>query len=467
MTKKQTSPARLADGARIDIIGNANNYPLALVRGLRGLAFDAHLHLTMSGMLNAPENRYSAYADTYPEWIHDWRGLGDTLWSSPAMMEAVRRESAAADALVLNYDAVSLGATEARPYFCLLTGTDLMVFADPHELKNEIRPPDASVLEHYPNRAYVRNWVEFCLRQRSAIRQAEGYSFFPRGCFPQADEVLVSLGAFPERQHSFLLTETDELTFCPPRVGDRLRIILGARLTWDRTAKPYRTELDYKGSDIFLRGFADFIRQGGKAEARLFRKGDHVRQTEELANELGLSAFVRWSDELNQKEFLEALRVADVMVDQIGKSHIGMGVVDSMSLGRPVIASAPDYKAWNWPCPLPICHADNAEDVCAWLDKLASNPALRGEIASRSRTFAEGHFSPGSVASRVAASLRQPALRQEVSLFQMLAVCGKYDEKEYKTHSSLKQEHAKLLREGIKASSRRLAHSVLKKFTGL
>jgi len=415
-------------------------------------------------LLNAPENRYPMYADAYPEWIHDWRNLSDTLWSSPAMIEAVRQGSASADALILNYDAVSLGATETRPYFCLLTGTDLVYYADPRAIKGEFVPPDISVLEHYPNRAYVRNWVEFCLRQRSAIRQAEGYSFFPRGHFQQADEVLTSLGASPERQLSLLLSETDELAFSPSQPGDCLRVIYGARLTWDRTAKPSWSDLDYKGSDTFLRGFADFVQQGGMAELTLFRKGAHVRQTEEMVGALGISASVRWSDELNQQDFLDALRAADVVVDQIGKSHVGMVVTDSMSLGRPVIATAPNYKAWNWPTPLPICHADNAEDVAVWLNKLASNPVLRDEIASQARNFAEEHFSPSSVARRLVASLRQSALRQEISLFQTLKACGAYDKKDHNAHETLRLEHENLLHEGIKNTAKRLARKVLKRF---
>ncbi|MDR0466255.1 MAG: glycosyltransferase, partial [Deltaproteobacteria bacterium] len=383
-----------------------------------------------------------------------------------------RRETAAACALVLNYDAVSLGAVETRPYFCLLTGTDLVYFANPCEIKDQFVVPDAAVLDHYPNRAYIRNWIAFCLRQRSAIRQAEGYSFFPSGCLPWADEVLAGIGAAPERRLSFLLTETEALEFSAPRRGDCLRVLYGARLTWDRTSAPYWSDLDYKGSDIFLRGFAEFVQQGGKAELTLFRKGDHIRQTEELVTALGLSASVRWNDELSQRDFLEAVRATDVTADQIGASHIGMVTIDSMSLGRPVIATAPDYNAWNWPTPLPICHADNAGDVAAWLGKLAGNPAFYGEIASRARSFAEEHFSPVSTARRLVEALRQPASRQEVPLFQTLALCEIYDEKNYAAQLALQAGYQALQAgyddmqagdDGVKAAARRFARAVSKK----
>lgn len=441
--KSAVSKETVPDGARIDVIGNANNYPLALVHGLREIGFDAHLHLTMPGELNAPENRYAAYAHGYPDWVHDWRELGDALWCSSPMMKAVRKEAETAAALVLNYDAVSLGAEESRPYFCLLTGTDLLCFADPQKVRTQFVPHDRATLNHYPNRAYARSWIEFCLRQRSAVRHAQGYSFFPRGTLPSADEILESIGAAPERQLSLLITEVDAAT--PPvrrRVGP-LQVLVGARLTWDRTSKPLQTELDYKGTDIILRGVAEFINHGGQADVLLFRKGVHIRQTEDLVKNLELSAYVHWRDEMRQIEFLNAVRNADIVVDAVGGAHIGMVTVDAMGAGKPVIATAPDFVAWNWPEPLPICNVHTASDIAVWLKKMATDPDSAMQIAVREKAFAEKYFSIQQAARRVITSLRRAAQHRESILFQTLSVCREYDESNYKMYMNMMNKDKK------------------------
>ncbi len=87
-----------------------------LVHGLRKIGYDAHLHLTMQGQLNAPENRYPYYAGNYPEWIHDWRHFKYSLWYDEDMTQTVLDACRSADVLVLNYDAVNLGVYAQKPF---------------------------------------------------------------------------------------------------------------------------------------------------------------------------------------------------------------------------------------------------------------------------------------------------------------------------------------------------------------
>lgn len=429
--KKQTLDFlhKVQPGTRIDVVGNANNYPLMVARGLRELGYDAHVHLTMRGQLNAPENRYAEYADGYPLWIHDWRALGEPLWFTREMQEAVEVESRAAQAFIYNYDAVFLGAEETRPSFCLLTGTDLLEFANPGKTERQLILQPGN-LSYWANRRYIQRWIDFCLRQRAAIRQAEGYYFFPRGLLEPADRILESLGADPARQISFLLSETDQLNFRAPQRRDRLNLLLSARLTWDRSTQKKWTSQDYKGTDIVLRGFAKFLSAGGNAVLTICRKGEHVLETERLARELGITEQLEWHDELSQQDFLEAMKNADVVIDSIGDAHIGMAAVDAMSLGRPVIASAPAAGPWGWPEDIPICNARSADEVAAWLEKLASDFGFRTKLAREGRRFAEANFSPRNAAARILEKLARPAPKPEGALYRALSLCGVYDGEE-------------------------------------
>lgn len=427
-------PALLRDGARIDFLCNANNYPLALVRALRKIGFDAHLHLFLNVALNAPENRYPAYAGSYPEWIHDWRDPGVEVFQWDASWESMRAEAAKADALVLNHVAVNLGAEEKRPYFCLLTGTDLLTYANPVVLKEQFIPDQRYDLEYFPNRYLACNWIELCLRQRAAIRGASGYSFFPRGLLPVADTLLAGIGADRTRQLSFLFSEIDDLEYSPPLRQEPLNILISARLTWDKGSQPQATELDYKGTDIALRGIARFIHQGGKVRLHLFRKGMHISQTEGLIQELGIMPNTCWHEELSQREFLGAIKGADIVVDTIGNSHIGMAVCDAMSIGRPVIATAPDWKLWGWPGPLPIFDARTEDDVAKYLKQLVTQDGLGAAMAKKARECAEAYFSPIKAAERIVHALRQPRFAQEWELYERLRMYRRLDEDDYNRH---------------------------------
>lgn len=416
----------IRSGDRIDILGNANNYPLILTRALRELGYDAHLHLTMPGALNSPENLFQEYAFSYPAWIHDWREFQGPLSFDWGMLRQVWKAIERAKALILNYDAVSLGAFEARPYFCLLTGTDLLTFASPLALNDMINRYSEEERENIYTSRHIRKWAEFCMRQRSAIRSACGYSFFPEGQVPDGDATLASLGADPALRTSILMTSPAPADFSLPAYnGDRpLNILMSARLTWDKDALPACTQQAYKGNDKFLRALAAFIEQGGAATLTMFRKGAHVEQTEALVSSLHLEGHINWRDEISQQEFLKAVREADIIVDSISEAHIGMAAIDSMALGRPVIASAPDAASWGWSRPIPICHAQSEADIMERLKELASNPERHREIAVSGREFVHEFFSPASGARKVADSLngREPDT-SELLLHKALSDC--------------------------------------------
>lgn len=428
--------ASLPLGSRIDVVGNANNFPLMLVHGLRKIGYDAHLHLTMQGQLNAPENRYPYYAGNYPEWIHDWRHFKYSLWYDEDMTQTVLDACRSADVLVLNYDAVNLGVYAQKPFFCLLTGTDLLTHADPDSFLESIKLNPNPEQWDIINRSQARQAAEFCLRQREAIHMASGYSFFAYGLLPEAEKLLDGIGAKQEFRASLLMTEVDELTFEPrTRNTDApLNIIMGSRLNWDKTSKPKLTDLDYKGNDIFIRAFARFIKAGHKATLTLFRKGMHIAQTESLINALGIADNINWHEECSQTDFLNAIRSSDIMADAIGEAHIGMVALDSMTIGRPVIASAPNYKPWGWDRPIPLCHSVNEEDVLNWLLKLAEDKNFYDKIALDARKFAEDNFSPEFAARKVLAKLssgRPPD--SEAKLFDILRQCRLQNKRDHNT----------------------------------
>ena len=189
----------------------------------------------------------------------------------------------------------------------------------------------------------------------------------------------------------------------------------------------------------------------------------HVQQTEQLVQELGITPFTCWHEELIQREFLEAVRRADIVVDTIGNSHIGMAVCDAMSIGRPVIATAPDWKLWGWPGPLPIFDARTEDDVAQYLAQLATQDGLGAAMAKKAREFAEAHFSPIKAAERMVHALRQPRFAQEWELYERWRRYRELDEADYKRHV-VTAENRPSHEQGTKSAINAAAKSFVKRF---
>ena len=109
----------------------------------------------------------------------------------------------------------------------------------------------------------------------------------------------------------------------------------------------------------------------------------------------GLAANVTWLEELDQITLYEEYKNADIVSEHFGKGSIGMGALDAMAVGRPVIAnSSPEIFARALGEPPPICHATTAEEVRGQLVRLAVDRNLREAIGKQSRSYVEKYCTP-------------------------------------------------------------------------
>lgn len=396
---------------RIDFLGNANSYPLTIAMGMRSLGYDVHMHLLDSYYLNDPKNLYPEFASGYPEWIHDWRPLNLPFSLDEEKLEALTDNIKDADALVLNLGAVCLGYGQERPYFCLLTGTDLLTYCDESFLQHD------SILAGKCAPRNVSEYLESLCKGmlvdffRESIREANGYAFFPRALQPTGAKMLESIGAEEDRQYPLLVTDTEKLAFTDvaSRSDRALRVLVAARCTWRKDIPPFLTALDYKGTDVFLRGAAQAAQNGLHLEISLFRKGVHVQQTIALIEELGLGAFCRWHDECPQHAFHQHIREHDIVVDSLDLSHIGMASADAFALGRPVIARHTANLEWGIEDTFPVCDAADPGRVAFWLQNLSSATGCYEKVALAGRAFAEKYLTSVGAAKKIITALQRPA----------------------------------------------------------
>lgn len=391
---------------RIGFLGNANNYPFMLARAIGKLGHEVVFVIDSVSRLNRPENRYKEITRPYPHWIVDCSPLD--LWKFPpnaSNMDSAVRILNKCDALVLNEFGPSIWKHVDKPAFVLLTGTDLEVLADPQyaDFVAGDMCGNFSLLQKlrgWKERRAKRNlrvqFLHLIEAQRNAIRNAVGVAYFPKGMLPNADRLLDEIGVTADRRVFFLQADIERYAYSLYPENHALRVFNVARITWRKPRDYFICELDYKGTDVLIRGLGMFVR-GGKfpIEVRMVSKGADLDMARRLIEEEGLASHVTWLEELDQSMLSEEYRNADIVTEHFGKGSIGMGALDAMATGRPVIANgSPEvFRAAMGETP-PICHATTPEEVCDQLLRLAADRELRANVGKQSRAYVEKYFNP-------------------------------------------------------------------------
>ncbi len=382
---------------KIGFFGNTNNYPFMLAQALREFGHDVLIVITSQELLNRPESRYPEFNNSYPEWILDAAQLTewDLIALSPSLAPVLDALSTC-DALILNSTGPSLWPLLHRPAIALLTGSDLEHYANFAIVEVRSASWDPAYRISADGQMTLNLLREFVQRQREGIRGAVAVRYFPRGLVLAGDIMLDEIGVVESRRVFLPSAELELIKPAPGPHNNPVRIFCATRLTWKLPIEPGRSLLDYKGSDIMVRGMGLFYRQTGvRLDIQLVRKGLHVAETEELIAEEGLTDQVTWSDEMSLTEVWVEFARCDIVIEQLADSAIGGAGLDAMAAGLPVIGNArremfEDYFGQH----SPICQAQTAEEVCAQLKRLVSNPAKREKIGALGRRFVEEHCSP-------------------------------------------------------------------------
>ncbi len=382
---------------RIGIFGNSNNYPFLLATGFRALGVDVSLVLSSKDPLNRPVHRWHYLWREYPRWVLDGALVEEDIYlRSEARAEAFFRGAFHdVDAVLLNHFGPACAHWLKVPHLALLTGSDLTYYGNPVIVdvrESSWSPEFRSSEQGLADRAV---WLSSVQRQRAGIRNAAAVSFATKGLVPEGDAMLEEIGVPEDRRFFVFMADTLTLKYSPPRGNTELRILNGARINWCRPLPPGFVSQDDKGTDILVRGFAQFLGSGGRGTLVLVRKGLHVNETKMLADELGIGSAIEWHDEMPLDDLHAQMRRADVVCDQFGTSFPAMVANDAMALGRPVLANFRlESPRKGFSGDLPACNATSPEEVCAQLHRLQTSPTLRFDLGKRARRFAEKFLSP-------------------------------------------------------------------------
>ena len=354
--------------------------------------------------LNRPENAYSDISLPYPQWIYDASPLD--LWTFPSCSpkrSKVLRMMRQCDVVVLNEFGVSLAKDIRRPTIAILTGTDLEVLANYEYLSQLVifsqNKSIASLLKNIIGKLVYKPHYHRCITaQREGIRSAIAVVYPAKGLLPRGDTLLDEIGVRDSQRVSFTyMTDLEKNKFQPSPDNPIIRVLCMARLTWRKPKENEMVcEMDYKGSDLMIRGLGLFFRFTGiKLDIRFIKKGVHISETMQLLEEEGIADQVTWLEEMSHVDVLEENKAADIIFEQLGDGLVGLGCLDAMAMGRPVIANGrPDIMKRVFGAELPICHATNAEEVCAQLQKLVLFPEERTRAGIASHEYVKKKFAP-------------------------------------------------------------------------
>lgn len=447
---------------KVGFWGNANNYPFMLAKAFKKLDHEVTFIVDDDNRLNRPENRYADISTPYPSWIKDYSPLPLWLVSNPidqSKIKAITEELNKCDLVFLNGYAVRFAGMLEKQYMVLLTGSDLDPLAKKSHAKEALssyldllyekkvllkNSPGSSLVKNnflsavgvfvnrktsiYTNSVYFtpkstfyniwfiasyRYWLQQEIKkQRNAIKNAVAHFYFIKGLIPAGDRLLKEIGADEKKRLFNMMVDADSIPYSIPPENKKFRVFNLARMNWvkGKSQPTDFSQVDYKGTDIMLRGIALFIKKNPavQVEIILVKKGKDVNAAMALCDKLDISSYINWLNELTQKEVLEEYKKADVIFDQLDKSVVAMGGFEAMAIGRPLIANArPEVFDAILGEKTAICQAENAEEVCSWLERLYSDKSFKIETGKKSRDFVIRHFSPEAVVNRTVEFLKK------------------------------------------------------------
>ena len=149
-----------------------------------------------------------------------------------------------------------------------------------------------------------------------------------------------------------------------------------------------------KGNDIFLKGFARFVKTARpSAAAILVDWGRTVAQSKALIDELGIADRIAWIKPQNAAGMAAYIRASDVLADQFFLGAWGSTMPRALYLGTPaMIYVNEEVHRWCFAEMPPIVNTDSSDAVHAGLCRLLDE-SYRRDISAAGRAWYDKYHS--------------------------------------------------------------------------
>ncbi len=182
------------------------------------------------------------------------------------------------------------------------------------------------------------------------------------------------------------------------KLGADFLVFHPARQHWEERRHP-----DWeKGNDIFLRGFARFVKEvRPRAGAVLVRWGQKVAETEALLGELGIADRVLWVPPQPNLRMIRYIKACDLVADQFFLGAFGSTLPKALACGRAcMIYLNEEIHRWCFPELPPVLNARIPDEVFERLEHFSADTGFRRELEEKGRDWYLRYHSPQVVVER-------------------------------------------------------------------
>ena len=153
--------------------------------------------------------------------------------------------------------------------------------------------------------------------------------------------------------------------------------------------EPERNPNWEKGNDIFIRGFARFVKEANtRAKAIFVEWGNMVDKSKELISELGISGNIVWIQPQNTHGMARYILATDLLADQFYLGAFGSTLPRALACGRPaMIYLNTELHEWCFKEMPPVINVRTSDEVFAGLVTAYSDKEGVRNVATQGATW--------------------------------------------------------------------------------
>lgn len=387
---------------KICFLGNMNNFPFGIAKEFQRKKYNVtqFIDADKDYLLDRPESEDKSLTNNYPEWIVDlelnkFKAKRIFFLLFPTIFyAALLKKINQFDVIFLNGNWIKFGKyiPQGKLVIGLLAGSEVDG-ADKDQLPALVfnATQKARLQKFVPKFVYRLLYGRIIQLQRDGIRRLNVVNYYMPEVNPTGDAIINDIKK--DQKYSRIILrgfDTSLFEYIQPKIEKKDFVILNiTRFCFTLNIN------DNKRNDIMIKGIAKFVAKNKITDGLkilFFEKGIDLDLAKEMCNDFGITKFITWLPVVPIEKLKNYFAECDVAFDQLGKQWIGAGLF-SMLTGRPLIANGrPEIYEKYTGERIPVCQANNEEDVCDWLTKIYLDRKLAQEIGVISRNYVLKHF---------------------------------------------------------------------------
>ena len=158
-----------------------------------------------------------------------------------------------------------------------------------------------------------------------------------------------------------------------------------------------------KGNDIFIRGFARFVKEVNEnALVIMTHWGESLQNSKRLIADLGIERNVDWVEPVPHKQMIQYIHASHVVSDQFLLGTFGGIPAKAFMHAKPVLSSFdPLIHEWCFKTMPPFLPARSEADIKESLDNCYKNDSFYSEVAQKSQIWYQNEHSNEVLLSRM------------------------------------------------------------------